>query len=172
VRRTVEQWDIGGGARWRAVALVLVVLALALPAAVADTRAAGQLTTFPPAFDGFLDRVRDATPRDARLLIVDPYTDAHGHLLERGLYVLYPRKVIRQPIPPYYFTNGMLTTTWSYLRYRMRANHTPYLVVWMEPTGSPPDPWGWALPQPLRGTLPARLVRLRDGWGTLVEARV
>ncbi len=150
--------------------MALVVCALALPAAIADLAARRNLTTLPPAYDGFLNAVRDLTPVGARLLVVDVYSDRGQQLFERSRDALYPRKVIIQPVPRWWYHRPRrLALSWRYLMYRMRHHHVRYLVVWARPNGQVRDPSGWSLPVPPAGRLPRRLVLLHRGWGTLLD---
>jgi hypothetical protein len=161
-----------GGRRGQVTLLACIVLLLALPTAVVDTQASQHLYTVPPEFDRFLSAVRAATPPSARVLILDPYTDPHHHLILRSRYDLYPRRVYYQPVPARFVRKGVLTMRWSDVLRRARR-HTDYAITWALPVASPghvvADLWGWALPTPLRGPLIGAIVRLRNGWGTLVQ---
>ncbi len=150
--------------------MALIVCALALPAAATDLAAPRNLTTLPPTYDGFLSAVRDATPVGARLLVVDVYSDHGQQLFERSRDVLYPRKVIIQPVQRWWYHRPRrLALSWRYLMYRMRHHHVRYLIVWTRPNGRVRDPWGWSLSAPPAGSLPRRLVLLQRGWGTLLD---
>ncbi len=170
----MRRWqdNIAPARRPRLGAMALIVCALALPAVVADLAAPRNLTTLPLAYDGFLNAVRDATPVGARLLVVDVYSDRGQQLFERSRDALYPRKVIIQPVPQWwYHRSRRLALSWNYLIYRMRHHHVRYLVVWARPNGRVRDPSGWSLPVPPAGRLPRRLVLLQRGWGTLLDLR-
>jgi hypothetical protein len=152
--------------------MATLLLVLALPAAIMDTHASEGLYSVPMSFDHFLERVRRLTPANARLLIVDPDTDAPPYMFFRSRYDLYPRTVIMQRVPAPDARHGVLLRTWSEWLNTARHNRARYLVVWVLPQANRhhiDDKWHWALPTPPRGTLPVHALRVRDSSGILVE---
>jgi hypothetical protein len=153
--------------------MALITLLLALPTAVLDTQASQHLYRIPPAFDGFLNVVRRITPPNARFLVLDVSTDPHHHLFERSQYDLYPRRAFLQPVPAEDVARGGLTPQWAALLRRARRHSAQYILVWARPAAAQghivKDVWQWSLPTAPRGRLPHGAVRLRHGWGLLVQ---
>jgi hypothetical protein len=162
-----------GGRRAGVTVMALVALLLAIPTAVMDTHLPSRpLSLVPPQFDHFLEAVRAATPSNARVLVLNTYSDPHRYMYYRCMYMLYPREVIIQRVAPTDVHAGRVTMTWAYVWYVARKQLARYVLLWSRPAPrlgrNVQDPWEWSLPTPPRGTLSRATVQVRDGWGALV----
>jgi hypothetical protein len=182
VRRQHAQSGTPVSRRIHVLLVASVSILLALPTVTTDLRAAQHLYTLynpiitvQPSFDHFVDSVRAATPPTTRLLIVDPYTDAQHFMVYRCQYILYPREVVLQRILRTDVHGGALAVSWSGVLWLARHRRARSVLLWARPPtarGTAARDWShWALPAWPRGHLPRDAVRVRDGWGMLLDVR-
>jgi hypothetical protein len=164
---------LAGAQRFHVAVVATIMLVLAVPVAVLDTHVSEDIVRIPLTYDRFLNVVRALTPPGARLLTFDTYTDPEHHLFERSRYVLYPRTVVNRRVPQSWVRGDILRLSWAAALREARSRHAQYLMVWARPVGTTDqatlDRWGWSLPSPPYGALPAGDLRARVSWGWLVR---
>lgn len=129
--------------------MALVVLIVALPTALAESKASPALPDSSPNFDRLLSSVRAATPSNVRLLVLgDPPVVS----FYRATYQLYPRRVYNAAPPDAVFSLNASPLYWPHILRLARHTHARFVVLW----GVSVAPR-------------TAIVRLRQGPGELIE---